>query len=79
MYRQHFHIGDRVHTIHGLTGIPLGTCGTVVNVFISADVCDIRFDGYGVARIVHPNNLEREPIAKQVNGASGENGTGARH
>jgi hypothetical protein len=74
MHRRQFHIGDRVRTIRRLTGIPLRTCGIVVNIFVTAGVYDVRFDGHSHARIVHPDNLERDPTTDPANGVSGSTG-----
>jgi hypothetical protein len=53
-----WHMGDRVRTIRPMSGLPLGSVGTIRQVFPAGSFCDVRFDGKLLPRLVHCSGLE---------------------
>ena len=59
----HFQAGDRVRTTQEGAGLPLGSSGTIHQVFSVDEFYDVRFDGKLLPRIVHCRTLELIPNA----------------
>jgi hypothetical protein len=55
------HVGDRVQTAQPLAGLPLGSNGTIRQVFPAGEFYDVRFDGKLLPRLVHCSALEPVP------------------
>jgi hypothetical protein len=69
--QQPFHIGDRVRTTQPLAGLPLGSNGTIRQVFSAGGFCDVRFDGKLLPRLIHCSALEPVPtvlLARELAG-----------
>jgi hypothetical protein len=58
---QPLHVGDRVQTTAAGAGLPLGSTGTIRQVFPAGEFYDVRFDGKLLPRLVHCSALE--PLA----------------
>jgi hypothetical protein len=60
---QRFAVGDRVIAIdEQATGVPVGTVGTVVQVFARLlEICDVQFDDYVGTRAVLTNGIAPAP------------------
>jgi hypothetical protein len=54
---QLLHMGDRVQTTRPLAGLPLGSTGTIRQVFPDGEFYDVRFDGKLLPRLVHCSAL----------------------
>jgi hypothetical protein len=50
-------IGDRVRIARNFAGIPAGSIGTVLRIFITSPYCDVRFDGFQ-SQLVSTRDLE---------------------
>ena len=57
----HFQAGDRVRTAQPGAGLPLGSTGTIRQVFPVEELYDVRFDGKLLPRLVHSSTLEPIP------------------
>jgi hypothetical protein len=51
-------IGDRVRIARYFVGIPAGSIGTVLRIFVTSHYCDVRFDGFDEPQLVHNWDLE---------------------
>jgi hypothetical protein len=62
---QRFAVGDRVIAIdEQATGAPVGTVGTVVQVFARLpEICDVQFDDYAGTRAVLTNGIAPAPAS----------------
>jgi hypothetical protein len=52
------HIGDRVRIARSFAGIPAGSIGTVLRIFVTSHYCDVRFDGFQTPQLVDAWDLE---------------------
>ena len=60
-----FHIGDHVVTHTPQPGIPAGTVGTIVRVYVSATDCyDVRIDGDRTPHMIYGSSLMLLPFMK---------------
>lgn len=55
------YVGDRVQTTQPLAGLPLGSIGTIRQVFPAGEFYDIRFDDKLLPRLVHCSALGPVP------------------
>ena len=55
---QLLYVGERVQTTRPMAGLPLGSTGTIRQVFLGAEFYDVRFDGKFLPRLVHSSRLE---------------------
>jgi hypothetical protein len=60
-HSQVLHVGDRVQTTQPLTGLPVGSNGTIRKVFPVGELCGVHFDGKLSPRLVHCSALEPIP------------------
>jgi hypothetical protein len=58
---QVLYVGDRVQTTQPLAGLPLGSNGTIRQVFPAGEFYDVRFDGKLLPRLVHRSALGPVP------------------
>ena len=65
MHPHRFQIGDRVVLNKPLLGLPTGTVGTVVMVYLSTTGCyDVQFDGDSELRVMFGPDLDASsPVA----------------
>jgi hypothetical protein len=63
---QRFAVGDRVIVTNAqVTGMPVGTVGTVVRAFARVpEICDVQFDGHNGLRTVLTRALTLAPPPK---------------
>ena len=60
MQHHSFHVGDRVVTNKPLSGIPAGTAGTIIRVYISVPGCyDVKLNGFPTSRLMYEADLNR--------------------
>lgn len=57
----HLQAGNRVRTTQEGAGLPLGSIGTIRQVFRGEELYDVRFDGKLLPRLVHSSTLELIP------------------
>lgn len=51
--------GDRIQLIRPITGVAVGTEGTILRGFAFDSFYDVCFDGYGMPRLVSKRDLTR--------------------
>jgi hypothetical protein len=51
--------GDRIQLIRPISGVEIGTEGTILYGFAFDSFYDVCFDGYGMPRLVSERNLTR--------------------
>jgi hypothetical protein len=53
--------GDRIQLIRPITGVAVGTEGTILHSFAFDSFYDVCFDGYGMPRLVSQRDLTAAP------------------
>jgi len=54
---QRLRTGDRIQLIHSITGVAVGTEGTILRAFAFDSFYDVCFDGYPAPRLVTKRDL----------------------
>jgi len=61
MHARRLREGDRIQLIRPITGIAVGTEGTILHGFAFDSFYDVCFDGYGMPRLVSKRDLAPAP------------------
>src|SRR5215207_5953479 len=64
----HFHVGDRVRTIHPLVSLPARSTGMIYRVTRVGNFYGVLFDGEAVIRVMHHGYLEPAVLQERTIG-----------